>query len=230
VDMQLAGELVRTRTPSCSNTPYSSHLAKGSTPMTVTIELTKGYTAIIDDEDADLAEFRWNAQVCPDGRVYARRTLAGSIRKGVLMHRVILSRKLGIELNRSQEVDHRDGNGLRNVRSNLRLATTTQNQRNRGLQRNNTTGVTGVYWHNQNSKWSVNIAINGKRKYLGSFNDFDEAVATRREAEVKYFGEFIFVLSRGHSEHALADLRAPGGLGAIVDEIRRVSPLAISSL
>jgi hypothetical protein len=63
--------------------------------MMIEIQLTKGYVAIVDDEDADLAEFKWTALTTEQGKVYAIRTVGTSgkpNRKHFLLHRVILER------------------------------------------------------------------------------------------------------------------------------------------
>ena len=46
--------------------------------------------------------------------------------------------------------------------------------------------MTGVCWRKRTHKWEVNITINGKFKYLGSFIDKEDAIKVRKEAEIKY--------------------------------------------
>lgn len=91
------------------------------------ITLTKGFVALVDDEDFDaLAAHRWHAMVSATGNAYAgRKTGPRSGRKLVLMHRVICHAPEGLL------VDHFDHNTLNNRRSNLRLATRSQNNVNR---------------------------------------------------------------------------------------------------
>lgn len=79
-----------------------------------------------------------------------------------------------------------------NRKENLRLATPFQNQHNVGTQKNNTSGVTGVSWNKRRKKWVARIMVNHKRICLGSFEEFDDAVKARKEAEDKYFGEFSY--------------------------------------
>ena len=61
-------------------------------------------------------------------------------------HRVIYFLNTGIDPEEKQ-VDHIDGNRLNNKITNLRLATNAQNQHNRKKSKNNTSGVTGVFWN-----------------------------------------------------------------------------------
>jgi hypothetical protein len=86
---------------------------------------------LVDDEDyEELNSYSWYLQDNLVNR-YARRRLRkeereeGSPRQ-VFMHRQIME----IITDSSTQVDHRDGNGLNNQRTNLRLATSTGNNRN----------------------------------------------------------------------------------------------------
>ena len=87
-----------------------------------------------------------------------------------------------------KKCDHKDRNLLNNRRINLRTATVSENARNRSVQKNNTSGVTGVNWYNQGNKWRAQIGYNKQIIYLGSFNDKEGAIKTRLMAELKYYG------------------------------------------
>ncbi len=54
------------------------------------------------------------------------------------------------------------------------------------IKTNNTSGITGVYWHKGANKWMAFIKINYKQIYLGTFTEFDEAVCARKLAEKEY--------------------------------------------
>lgn len=92
----------------------------------------------------------------------------------------------------SKIIDHINHKRNDNRKCNLRTVTHSQNQMNKGLRSNNTSGVTGVYLNKRDGKWGSYISINKKRIYLGFFNNFDDAVRARKEAEDKYFGEFSY--------------------------------------
>lgn len=96
------------------------------------------------------------------------------------------------------EIDHRNNNKADNRKLNLRQATASQNTMNRAIRKDNITGCTGVYWNKQKNKWVANIVFGGKQIYLGSFDDFKDAVKTRKEAEEKYFGEFSYDNSQSY--------------------------------
>jgi len=85
-----------------------------------------------------------------------------------------------------QQIDHIDGDRANNKISNLRDVTHTENTRNTGLQKNNSSGCTGVGWHKAQGGWRVRIGHKGKHIYLGKFEKLDDAIAVRKAAEVKY--------------------------------------------
>lgn len=163
--------------------------------MTVEIQLTKGYVAVVDDEDGDLAELNWQAfaaknQTVPYAIRYVRTEQTKSKQTTTFMHRTILSRMLGRDLLRKEQVDHANGNGMDNRRINLRIATPSQNGSNRKVSVRNKSGRKGVYWNKDMRKWHVQIRVQGERIHIGCFTDLEEAAMAYREAAIKYFGEF----------------------------------------
>ena len=89
-----------------------------------------------------------------------------------------------------QFVDHINHNKLDNCLQNLRWCTLSENQHNKSLHKNNTSGHPGVYWSKQRNKWRVQIRLNGKLIHCGLYNDIDIAVSVRRAKEQEYFGDF----------------------------------------
>lgn len=69
---------------------------------------------------------------------------------------------------------------------NLRLATISENQRNRRINKNNTSGFYGVNWCKQTKSWRVRITVNSKEIHLGRFKQKEYAIKARQEAEKKY--------------------------------------------
>jgi len=100
------------------------------------------------------------------------------------LHRFIMGSPIGLQ------IDHRDHNKLNNRKGNLRLATVSQNGMNKGLQSNNTSGHTGVRKSHQ--KWEAYIKIQGNTIHLGRFDNIKDAIAARKVAEKKYFGEYAY--------------------------------------
>jgi hypothetical protein len=150
------------------------------------IKLTYGKWAIMDEIDYPLVkDFRWFTKHS-HGNYYAlanppRRLGIGKI---IRMHRLIMG------LSSNLQIDHRNRQGLDNRRSNLRLATHAQNQRNGKRPKTNTSGYKGVNWHKLSQKWRACISINNKQKHLGLFNSLSEAIIAYDKAAKKHHGQF----------------------------------------
>jgi len=87
-------------------------------------------------------------------------------------------------------VDHIDRDKTNNHILNLRWATIIENGQNRSIGSNNKSGVIGVDFHKKNQKWRAQIKADGRRIYLGSFEDKNDAIVARENAEMRYFGSF----------------------------------------
>lgn len=83
-----------------------------------------------------------------------------------------------------------------NRKSNLRICTLQENNMHRKIAKNNTSGVTGVYWHSNINKWTAFIYYQGKRIDLGSYADFEQAKKKRLEAEEKYYGKYSYNIDK----------------------------------
>ena len=141
--------------------------------------------ALVDDEDfEELNQYRWS--VAKRRAVfYAQRNLRlDNKRVTVFMHTQIIKAHQGLE------IDHIDGNGLNNQRSNLRTCTSEENKMNRGKFVNNTSGFKGVSWHKPAMKWRAQINANGKTTHLGLFATKELAYEAYISACIKYHGEF----------------------------------------
>jgi hypothetical protein len=87
-------------------------------------------------------------------------------------------------------VDHIDNNRLNNNINNLRFATFKENSRNSKIRSDNTSGIKGVTFNKKMNKWMAQIQMDGKNKYLGLYEKFEDAINARVKASTKYFGEF----------------------------------------
>lgn len=83
----------------------------------------------------------------------------------------------------SGQIDHINGNRLDNRLVNLRDVVNAENARNSAMTSRNTSGVNGVYLHNQTGKWCAQIDAFGKTVGLGLFTEKRDAVIARKAAE-----------------------------------------------
>ena len=88
-------------------------------------------------------------------------------------------------------VDHIDNNTHNNNIINLRFATLANNQHNRLINTNNTSGTKGVSWDKGKHRWTAQIFMNGKKIHLGSFINKDDAINIRIQRAKNEFGEYI---------------------------------------
>lgn len=137
----------------------------------------------ICDKD-DFNKFYFGNSFCKDGKGYI-------ICDGKKFHRLIMN----IDDSR-YDVDHKNGNKLDNRKKNLRICKHSQNSKNKAVNKNNKSGIVGVYWNNRCGKWVAEIKVDYKRISLGYFDDINEAADARRKAEIKYFGEYSIQKSR----------------------------------
>ena len=146
----------------------------------------KGDEWYFDLEDYDLIKnYTWHV----DKTGYL---VAFENRKMLFMHRIIMNCPDGMY------VDHIHGKRTRNDnrKKNLRLATKSQNAMNVGLNSLNKSGVTGVFFDKSKGLWCARIEINQKMKHIGYYNTKDAAIKARKDAEIKYFGEFSYGYSQ----------------------------------
>jgi len=86
-----------------------------------------------------------------------------------------------------EQIDHINRVRNDNRISNLRLASQKQNNENKSLGRNNTSGVTGVTFQKNHGKWRAFIGHNNREIYLGEYDSFDEAFLVRKDAEAALY-------------------------------------------
>lgn len=72
-------------------------------------------------------------------------------------------------------------------KENCKWATSTEQNRNKRIPQNNTSGVKGVYWSEQRKRYRIYIPVNGKTLCLGSFKKLGAAQEARKQAEIKYW-------------------------------------------
>ena len=150
-----------------------------------TITLNKGYSAKVFVSDLPLiSSLRWRVAVQKRSiYVLAKKRISFGVFKTVLMHRLIMDAPYGTQ------VDHKDGDGLNNLSSNLRLVTRSQNQMNMRKHKNKVS-LKGASYHKDKGRWSASISVNRKAIYLGYFDNEIDAHKAYCEASKKYHGDF----------------------------------------
>lgn len=151
--------------------------------MSRLIELTRGYSAIVDDADYDaVARRRWHALVGKH-TVYAatntKRPEGGY--RSVRLHTFLTGWPL---------VDHIDGNGLNNQRGNLRAATATENNRNARKHAAAYSQYKGVSWCKREGRWFAQIQHQRKHRHLGYHPTEVDAARAYDAAARELFGPF----------------------------------------
>lgn len=156
------------------------------------IPLTKGFVALVDDEDYELlSQLTWTPN--KDGYALSSNNdlaqklypfLSFGWPKRVLMHRLIFGlAAVGVE------IDHRDRNRLNNQRGNLRTADKSLNQMN-SQSRPGTSQYKGVSWRERDQHWRADIVLDSKQTHLGHFACEIDAANAYDRAAVRLFGDF----------------------------------------
>ena len=86
----------------------------------------------------------------------------------------------------SGSIDHINHKKNDNRIENLRCVSHKENCRNQSKNKRNKSGYTGVHFRKDIKKWMANIMVNGKTKTLGHFDEINDAIRARKEAESKY--------------------------------------------
>lgn len=132
--------------------------------------------SVVDDEDFELASKLGKWQLVTIRYTdYVYKTYEGTT---IYLHRFILKPP------RNKVIDHINGNGLDNCRTNLRIVSGGVNNLNAKVLRNdNISGIRGISWDYQTLKWRATITLNGRQKSLGRYDNIEDATLARMEAE-----------------------------------------------
>lgn len=108
-------------------------------------------------------------------------------RKQYLLHRIIYLWNHG---SLPKALDHINNDPLDNRIENLRPASISQNNHNRSINKNSTTGVKGVCWNKAKGKYLARIRKNYKFVYAKHFDSLEEAKMEIEVAREKIHGQF----------------------------------------
>lgn len=142
--------------------------------------VSKNQIVRFDEEDIDVATAcLWNI----DTVGYCRGLLNGVDTR---FHREIMRKYYDID---GVEIDHKNGDINDNRKSNLRIATHSENMKNSHERPRGSRLHKGVS-QKTSGKWLSEITCDGERVRVGLYDDFDDACKAREEAELLLFGEF----------------------------------------
>jgi hypothetical protein len=139
------------------------------------IVLTQNKVSIVDDNMFELVgHLGWLAARNGKNWYASRFIQMNGRRKRVFLHQVIAGYPL-----HNNEIDHIDGDGLNNLRSNIRIVSHRINMANRRERRDGLTSSrhVGVCWHSGAKKWCSQIRISRNRKVLLGFFDQEQDAA-----------------------------------------------------
>lgn len=169
-----------------------------ATDAVVRLKLPRGFVALVDAADferpttvgfADGAV--WEGRICdrawqPNEKPHTTYVVclwqkAGKVRE-LRLHRAVMSAAAGIE------VDHRNHDGLDNRRENLRLATSTENSRNKRPLKGRQ--YKGVSYHKASGRYEAFIRCRPHKYHLGLHDTPELAALAYNAKAAELFGPF----------------------------------------
>lgn len=148
------------------------------------IDLGKGHTALIDEEDYSRAsKFNWHREKGTQ-TYYAQRNVYGPKKTTQRLHRFIMNALPG------EQVDHINGDGLDNRKKNLRITDSQGNNRNRRKLRPASSRYKGVWKDKQTGRWAVTLYLKDGRRTTRRFNTEALAAIAYDNNAVEVFGEY----------------------------------------
>lgn len=137
---------------------------------------TKQYYYFSMSDYEKIKEYCWSEHINKNTGYHSLRAKVN--KKVISMHKL-----LGL-----YNPDYINRNPLDNRRENFNVHTTNREQcLNQGLRKDNKYGCKGIEWRKQRNKWQARISVNGKQKYLGLFDDKEDAIISRLKAEIDYY-------------------------------------------
>lgn len=152
-----------------------------------TIQLNRGYVALVDDEDYDrVSKINWTVHIRHDKKLvrhYARTTTLKRLgkRRHLFMHCFIMG---------TTGIDHWDNDGLNNQKYNLRKATQSLNNANMRKSPGCSSIYKGVTFEKESGRWRARACKDGVRYQLGVYGDQLSAARAYNEKMSELFGEF----------------------------------------
>ena len=155
------------------------YLIENNNAVVVTESVLHGERGVlIDAEDIDkIKNYRWCLAKNLNGGWYAFTNCEKG--KKMYLHRFIM------DCPEDKVIDHKNGNTLDNRKRNLKICTQRQNNQNKKMSNNNTSGYRNIYWNKINNTWDIQI----KHKRIGQFKELEDAVKARNKYLVENMAE-----------------------------------------
>ena len=151
------------------------------------------YTILLDLEDFEIYQkgsWTYSIDKCKRMRCIHRNNRINNVDGYRILSRLIL------RCEKNYVVDHINGNSLDNRKINLRIVSSSDNSKNKGVYLKNKIGIKGVHKH-KNGSWIAQIQLDSTKIYLGSFKTPEEACETYKYASLFFHGHF----SRGLNDN-----------------------------
>lgn len=160
----------------------------GMGKLIITNKKGETFAVLYDDRDKEFILSHSWCVVRPKRKIYAAMGCRRDDGRKTLkfMHRLLLNPPQNLQ------IDHINGNGLDNRRSNLRTCNNQQNNLNKGIYVTNKIGYKGVSFQKEKRKWRARIRVDSHEVFLGYFSDPKKAAIAYNDAAVKYFKDFAW--------------------------------------
>lgn len=152
------------------------------------LSIGKGKVTLVDDEDFYwLNQWRWQHTEIK-GKLYVFRSRKNNhlgLSNRAYLHRIVMRTE-----DKDIIVDHIDGNPLNNKKSNLRLCTKEQNNKNTSSHKDSSSIYLGVSYDSKRKKWNAQLKHAGQWRLAKRFDTEEEAAKAYDIVAKEYFGKF----------------------------------------